>query len=373
MELKSNVYIIILAAGYATRLRPLSNRIPKPLIEINGKPLISRIIFNFKNSGFRKFCVLVGYKQEKVIAEVSKFKDLDIDFVEQKEIVGMADAISLSVKHINRYDKNVTNFFITAADLLISHKKILKLFSLLTNSNADMVLSLMKSDDPEIAKGHGNVKISIRSNLNEDDDIHQGLEITDVIEKPQPQYILSNYYSLPLYLFNQKIAKYLRNIRISERGEKEFQDVIKNAITAGEVVRGLRIIDGLIDKDTVGKYHLTDLRDIIRMNNRFSSGENHEIFKGKSLEYFKPVHVNSRVEIGKKVIFGPHVIIGINCQIGNHCELSETIVLNNSTIGNFCKLNWCIIDENVIVPDNFHGEESFITTNEKNQIEIINI
>ncbi|HDZ17970.1 MAG TPA: nucleotidyl transferase, partial [archaeon] len=52
MELKLETYVIILAAGYAKRLMPLSKRIPKPLLDINGKTLIFRIISNFKISGF---------------------------------------------------------------------------------------------------------------------------------------------------------------------------------------------------------------------------------------------------------------------------------------------------------------------------------
>ena len=54
MEIKSNIYVIILAAGLATRLKPLSEKIPKPLIAISGKTLIFRIISNFKEAGFNK-------------------------------------------------------------------------------------------------------------------------------------------------------------------------------------------------------------------------------------------------------------------------------------------------------------------------------
>jgi len=64
--MKSSIYVIILTGGYATRLRPLSYRIPKPIIEITDIPIVSHIIKSFKNSGFIKFCVLVGYKKELV-------------------------------------------------------------------------------------------------------------------------------------------------------------------------------------------------------------------------------------------------------------------------------------------------------------------
>ena len=53
MESKSNTCVIILAAGLATRLQPFSNKIPKSLIDINGKTLLSRIISTFKEAGFK--------------------------------------------------------------------------------------------------------------------------------------------------------------------------------------------------------------------------------------------------------------------------------------------------------------------------------
>ena len=132
MELNSTVYTIILAAGYATRLKPLSDRIPKPLIDINGKTLISRIINNFKKAGICKFCVVVGYKKELIIEEVHKDKEIEIKIVEQKNVSGMAEAIELAIREINqsRNGENITTFFITAGDIIISHDAIMDMYKL---------------------------------------------------------------------------------------------------------------------------------------------------------------------------------------------------------------------------------------------------
>ncbi|MFX1326159.1 MAG: NDP-sugar synthase, partial [Promethearchaeota archaeon] len=216
MDTKSKFYVIILAAGYGTRLKPLSNRIPKPLIDINGKTLISRVISNFEDAGFNKFCVVVGYKKSLIREELNKYDNLDILIVEQTDPSGMADAINLAIKRINQkndQEKNF-NFFITAADIIFPKEDILKIYNLFEKSKSEMVLSLMKSKDLRIAEGHGNVKIDDESNLSMDTDINNGLRIVDIIEKPQPQQILSEYYSLPLYLVNQHIINYLESIKL---------------------------------------------------------------------------------------------------------------------------------------------------------------
>ena len=368
MELKSTTCVIILAAGYATRLKPLSNRIPKPLLDVNGKTLIFRIISNFKISGFSRFCILVGYKKELIIEEISKIKEIKVKFVEQKQIVGMADAIALCVNFVNKFEKDMLNFFISAADIVISQEKIIDMYLLHINSKADLVLSLMKSNDVEIAKGHGNVKI-LNDLVNKNEKVNQGLKILDVIEKPKPRQILSEYYSLPLYLFNQKIVKYLEKVKISERGEKEFQDAIKEALISGADVQGIQIIDELVNIDTIGNYHVTYLKDLIKMNNRFLSGISLQKFKGKSPEFLEPVKVRFGVELGHNVLIGPNASIGNYCKIGDFCKLTDVLVFDHAVLGKSCELKSCIIDENVILPDNFHAQDCFITLKDKNKLE----
>ncbi|MBY8984326.1 MAG: NDP-sugar synthase [Candidatus Lokiarchaeota archaeon] len=370
MGLKSNVYTIILAAGYATRLSPLSNRIPKPLIDINGKTLISRIVSNFRDAGFIKFCVIVGFKKELIKNEMSRFKDLEILIINQDKPTGMADAIALALNGIIKKEDTITSFFITAADIIFTKEEILKMYHLYTHS--DIVLSLMKSSDNKIAKGHANVKISKDSDLSKDLDDRIGLRIIDIIEKPRVHQILSEYYSLPLYLVNHKILASMNQLEVSERGEKEFQDVIRKSFSRGMIIRGIRIIKPEITIKNIGNFHLTNLKDIININRRFLSGVSINQLKGKSPNYTEPVKIKSDVIIGNEVSIGPFVIIGKYCKIGDFCELSNVIVYDKVIIGKSSRLDWCIVDENVKLPENFQAKECFITKNNKKELEIIN-
>ncbi|MBY9015415.1 MAG: NTP transferase domain-containing protein [Candidatus Lokiarchaeota archaeon] len=269
MKTRNNTYVIILAAGKATRLRPLSDEKPKPIININGIPMISRIISNFKQAGFSKFIVLVGYKQELIRAELLKVKDIELQVIEQVKQVGLADALLLCLDQFNDLKSSGLNFFVTATDIIFFKKEINLMYSLYRNSKADIILSLMKSKDKDIARGHGNVKVFKNSDVIQDSNSNQGLDIVDIIEKPRIGQILSDYYSLPLYIFNQKIIKNLTDIDISTRGEKEIQDAIKKSILDGYRVKGIKIIDHDVTIEEVGRYHITYLSDIEKMNDRF--------------------------------------------------------------------------------------------------------
>jgi len=271
MKLINNAYVIILAAGKATRLRPLSDQIPKPLININGIPMITRIVSNFKQAGFSKFIVLVGYKQDLIRAELLKIQDIELQIIEQVKQVRSADALMLCVNQFNEPKSSRLTFFVTAADIIFFKKEINLMYSLYRNSEADIILSLMKSKDKDVARGHGNVKLFKNSDLIQDSDsnLNLGLDIMDIVEKPRRDQILSDYYSLPLYIFNQTIIKNLNDVDISTRGEKEIQEAIKKSILNGCRVKGIKIIDPNVTSENVGRYHITYLSDIEKMNERF--------------------------------------------------------------------------------------------------------
>ncbi len=370
MQELSDNFVIILAAGLATRLKPLSNRIPKPLIEINGITIIKRLITTFKDAGFTNFCILKGYMGELVEQEVKKITKIKIEFVEQIELSGMADAISLCIDHLNKKYENVSNFLVSAGDILLTRDKIFKCYTLYKKSKADILLSLMKSRDVEIAKGHGNVKISEENDVVYNLEKDFGFNIIDIVEKPKTDQILGEYYSLPFYIFNRSIVKYISEVGFSERGEKEFQDAIKLAILNGKIVRGLNILQETITIENIGKYHLTTLEDILKMNFKYLKGIQIE---GESNEFptiIEPVHLKKNIRIGDNVLIGPNVIIDERCQIEDNCEFVNTIIFNHVIIGKNVKLAYCLVDEKIELPNDFKAKNCFITYEENKQKEI---
>ena len=75
---------VILCGGQGKRLRPLTDVIPKPLIDINGKPFLHYLICQLANEGITDFLLLTGYKKEKISEYFSGYlnKDINIEFSE---------------------------------------------------------------------------------------------------------------------------------------------------------------------------------------------------------------------------------------------------------------------------------------------------
>src|SRR5437588_11883420 len=57
---------VILAAGRGTRMRELTTELPKPMIEVRGKPVLQHIIEGLHDAGVRQFLIVVGYRADSV-------------------------------------------------------------------------------------------------------------------------------------------------------------------------------------------------------------------------------------------------------------------------------------------------------------------
>ena len=84
---KSKETVVILCGGKGLRLRPITNDIPKPLIEIDDKPILEHIINQFLSFNFEKFIIATGYKSKKIEDFMKKkFKDVDYTVINSGDV-----------------------------------------------------------------------------------------------------------------------------------------------------------------------------------------------------------------------------------------------------------------------------------------------
>ena len=89
--------VFLMAGGFGTRLRPLTDECPKPLLEIGGKPILETILENFVKSGFRQFFIAVHYRAQQI---KDYFGDggrwgVKIEYINEIEPMGTAGAIGM--------------------------------------------------------------------------------------------------------------------------------------------------------------------------------------------------------------------------------------------------------------------------------------
>ena len=85
---------VVIAAGEGRRLRPLTERRPKPILPIDGRPVIATLLRELDAAGVAPVTVVVGYLGGQIRRLLAR---LDLRFAEQPEAVGSADAVRCAI------------------------------------------------------------------------------------------------------------------------------------------------------------------------------------------------------------------------------------------------------------------------------------
>lgn len=96
-NLLSRTTLVIMAGGLGKRLRPLTDDTPKPMLELNGRPILEHLILKAKAQGIKNFIISVGYLADVVknYFKSGKSFGVQISYVEEKIPLGTAGALSL--------------------------------------------------------------------------------------------------------------------------------------------------------------------------------------------------------------------------------------------------------------------------------------
>lgn len=93
-------WVVLMAGGLGTRLHPLTEDCPKPLLKIGGKPLLQTILENFREYGFYKFYISVNYKAEMIQEYFGDGSNMGVEirYIYESKRMGTAGALGLFPK-----------------------------------------------------------------------------------------------------------------------------------------------------------------------------------------------------------------------------------------------------------------------------------
>lgn len=109
-----NFPVVIMAGGKGTRMHPITNIIPKPLVPIGEKTIIEKIMDDFISIGIKEFYVSINYKAEMIKNYFANgYRCVEINFIEETNFYGTAGSLSLLK------DKIKSTFFVSNCDILV--------------------------------------------------------------------------------------------------------------------------------------------------------------------------------------------------------------------------------------------------------------
>jgi NDP-sugar pyrophosphorylase family protein len=134
---------IVMAAGEGTRLRPLTERWPKPVLPIDGRPVIATLLRELAAAGCPRAVVVTGHLADQVERLVGAGFDLPVSFVRQPAPVGSADAV------VRGLERAGTPVLVTGADTVFGRGDVGRFARAFEASSATAAIAVRREPPPQ--------------------------------------------------------------------------------------------------------------------------------------------------------------------------------------------------------------------------------
>ncbi|HAQ99427.1 MAG: nucleotidyltransferase family protein [Limisphaerales bacterium] len=232
---------VILAAGKGTRMGDLTQSLPKPMLPVEGKPILEHIIEGLKSAGIREICLITGWKAEVI---ESHFRDGSAFGVEvtyrRQEVQDGTGRAALPAREIVGND----DFLLTYGDILVRPETYARMVKRYGEDQFAGLLTVTEGED--VTKG----------GINFFDD---AFCLSRLVEKPtheeldqlRAEGVLKDgdpvWYNAGIYIFAAAAFDYMERLEKSPRGEYELTDAITGLVKDGQNIAGLKIEGRWVD------------------------------------------------------------------------------------------------------------------------------
>ena len=211
---------VILAAGKGTRMKHITRDIPKPMVEIDGAPMLEHIIRLITSAGVTDFGVVVGYHREVVTDHFGDGSDfgVSISYILQEEQNGTGAALQLARDFVDGEP-----FFFSFGDVLTTRENYRAMRDFAESSRCDALLGLNTVDDP-----YRGAAVYL------DDDS----TIIRMVEKPPKGASTTNLNNAGIMVLSGVIFSYTERLTLSPRGEYELTGMFGMLRDDGRTLKG---------------------------------------------------------------------------------------------------------------------------------------
>lgn len=318
MKLKT----LILAAGKGTRMK---SELPKVIHEVNGIPMISKIIKVLEILKPEENILILGHKKEEVLKVVGE----DADYVVQTEQLGTGHAVLQAKDKLEDYDGDV---MVLCGDTpLLREETLEELYKF--HRDTDSVTTILTSiyNNPfsygRIVKENGLVKAIVEEK-------EADAEIKKIKEVNAGVYCFKGRE-----LFDA-LSKITNN---NEKGEYYLTDVIGIQVGEGKKVQSFVLNDNIEILGVNSKVELAQASKVLRDRKNIELME-----KGAILIDPSAVYAEEDVKVGRDTVIYPGVVLQGKTVIGDNCQILGTTRIIDSTLGDNIKVESSVIEESIL-------------------------
>lgn len=308
---------LFLAGGMETRLKPLTDDLPKAMVPIMAKPLLERNMLKLKDLGVDEIILSSCYKPRKIqeyFGDGTKL-GLKIHYICEDIPLGTGGAIKNAEEFFD------DTFIIFNADIL-SDINIRDMMKFHKGKRASVTIAVTQAEDPS---AYGVVEFN------------ENLYAQSFTEKPMLSEIKSDYINAGIYIFEPNVLKEIPDLKVVSLEREIYPQLLEK----GYPIAVYKSEAYWIDIGTVEKYEQAH-QDILNGTCSLQEFkyEDQNIFIGENTiinpfaKIIGPVYIGENTKIDAYSTIGPNTVIGKNCRVGTNNIITDSIVWDKMNIQN---------------------------------------
>ncbi len=206
---------VILAAGRGTRMKGLTEDLPKAMLPIAGRPLLEHILLTLRNAGIERFVVVTGYHADRIENHFGDGARLGVELVYRRQEVQDGTARALLLGRDSIGDRP---FLLAWGDILAEPGNYPALLATFRERQPDGLLGVNWVADP--CRGAA-VYVDADN------------RIERILEKPPPGTAQTHWNNAGIAVFRPAVFDYAAAVKPSPRGEYEIPDAISAMLADG--------------------------------------------------------------------------------------------------------------------------------------------
>ena len=222
-------------------MRDLTQEMPKPMLRVQGKPILEHIVGGLVSAGIRDICIITGWRAEVIERHFGDGSGFGVRMAYARQEVqdGTGRAPEYAKAFVGQDD-----FLLTYGDILVKPETYAKMVQRFRQGSFGGVITVTVGED--VSKGGLNF-------------FDGDFCLNRLVEKPSPAQVEALrtegllkpgqplYYNAGIYIFRPSVYQYTARLQKSPRGEYELTDAISMLIADGNRLAGLEIEGRWVD------------------------------------------------------------------------------------------------------------------------------
>src|SRR6266699_1082374 len=232
---------VILAAGKGTRMRELTDELPKPMLKVHSKPILEHILEGLLQAGVREIFIVTGFRAEAIESHFGDGSKWEAHIACGRQVVqdGTGKAPEVAKEFIG-----ASPFILTYGDILVKPETYQQMIRRYHARDFSGVITVTPGED--VTKGGLNF-------------FDESFCLKRLVEKPTPEqleqlrrdgWLKPNepvWYNAGIYIFTPSLYEFTARLQKSPRGEYELTDAVNELLLAGHKLAGLEIQGRWVD------------------------------------------------------------------------------------------------------------------------------